>query len=92
MAGSHDTVALAMGSSSDENVTTSILDSDAPGAYPLAGFTYCVVQMSNLTDCVKAAEMFMYFKWTLTDKDARAICHKNRMVPLNESLASQVTA
>jgi phosphate transport system substrate-binding protein len=53
-----------------DKLTNSIVDGPGDGTWPVAGYTYLVLHQSSMTDCVKAAKLLEYIKWTETDPAA----------------------
>jgi len=50
-----------------ERLTNIIVDGPGDGTWPIAGYTYLVLHQTSMTDCVKAAKLLEYIKWTETD-------------------------
>jgi phosphate transport system substrate-binding protein len=51
---------------------------DGPGAksWPISGYTYYIIHMTNMKDCAKAQKILQYIQWTLTDPGAAATANK----------------
>jgi phosphate transport system substrate-binding protein len=53
-----------------DRLTNIIVDGRGDGTWPIAGYTYLVLHQTSMTDCVKAAKLLEYIKWTETDPTA----------------------
>jgi phosphate transport system substrate-binding protein len=53
-----------------DKLTNVIVDGPGDGTWPIAGYTYLVLHQTSMSDCVKAAKLIDYIKWTLTDAGA----------------------
>ena len=40
------------------------------GSWPIAGYTYTILHMTSMTDCVKAQKLVSFVNWFLTDPGA----------------------
>jgi len=48
-------------------LTVDIVDAPGANSWPIAGYTYIVLHMTKMTDCVKAQTLLAYLKWAMTD-------------------------
>jgi phosphate transport system substrate-binding protein len=53
-----------------DKLTNIIVDGPGDGTWPIAGYTYVVLHQTSMSDCVKAAKLLEYIKWTETDPAA----------------------
>jgi len=69
-----DSIASAMNtfgpSAFSDKLTATIVDGSGAGDWPIVGYTYIILHTTSMTDCVKAAKLLEYLKWTLTDASA----------------------
>ena len=54
----------------DAKLTAVIVDGKGEKSWPITGYTYYVIHMQNMNDCVKAKKLLDYMTWTLTDASA----------------------
>lgn len=54
----------------DAKLTATIVDGKGDGSWPITGYTYLILHTTSMSDCVKAAKLLDYVKWTLTDASA----------------------
>ncbi len=54
----------------DDKLNATIVDGAGEGSWPITGYTYIILHTSTMSDCVKAAKIVEYIKWTLTDASA----------------------
>ncbi len=59
----------------DDKLNAKIVDGASAGSWPITGYTYLIVRMQSMKDCVKAAKTVEYIKWTLTDARATKIAN-----------------
>jgi phosphate transport system substrate-binding protein len=59
----------------DDKLNAKIVDGPSAGSWPITGYTYLIVRMQSMKDCVKAAKTVEYIKWTLTDARATKIAN-----------------
>ncbi len=71
------TVAAIGGAQLDPHLTATFVNSPAPDAWPIAGFTYLIVD-KDYKDCAKANALASFINWDLTNKDA--IDHATKLV------------
>ncbi|XP_060601840.1 speract receptor-like isoform X2 [Ruditapes philippinarum] len=83
----------------DDTVQNSIVSANGsyditntPGefAYPLASFTYFIVQRTGLTDCDAATELIRYINWFYFTDSAKNILISHNMVPMDNYSATEV--
>jgi phosphate transport system substrate-binding protein len=53
-----------------DKLTTDIVNGSGVGSWPIAGYTYIIVHMTSMEDCVKAQKLLEYLNWALTDAAA----------------------
>jgi phosphate transport system substrate-binding protein len=53
-----------------DKLTTDIVNGNGAASWPIAGYTYLILHMSSMDDCVKAQKLLEYFNWALTDPAA----------------------
>ncbi len=73
VAANADSLASAMNDFSDsfsDKLTTDIVNGAGEGSWPISGYTYIILHMSTMEDCVKAGKLLEYLSWALTDPSA----------------------
>ena len=53
-----------------DKLTTDLANGSGAGSWPIAGYTYIIVHMTSMDDCVKAQKLLEYLNWALTDPAA----------------------
>jgi len=53
-----------------DKLTTDIVNGSGAGSWPIAGYTYIILHMNSMEDCLKAQKVVEYLKWALTDPAA----------------------
>jgi phosphate transport system substrate-binding protein len=53
-----------------DKLTTDIVNGSGAGSWPIAGYTYIIVHMTSMDDCVKAQKLLEYLNWALSDPAA----------------------
>lgn len=76
----------------DENLTANIVDGDGANTWPIAGYTYLIIRMESMEDCVKAAKLMEYINWTLTDAGASKRAADLGYAVLPDAVRQQVQA
>jgi phosphate transport system substrate-binding protein len=75
-----------------DKLTNIIVDGPGDGTWPIAGYTYLVLHQSSMTDCVKAAKLLEYIKWTETDPAAAKRANDLGYATLPPAVRDQVLA
>lgn len=57
----------------DAKLNAKIVDGGSEGSWPITGYTYLIIRMESMKDCLKARKTVEYIKWTLTDARATKI-------------------
>ena len=65
-----------------DRFTQDLVDADAEGAYPIAGYTYFILRMRSFYDCRKATQLYRYIDWFSRSEDAHNECIELGMVPI----------
>jgi len=73
-------------------LTATIVDGTGAGSWPITGYTYLVLHTTSMTDCVKAAKLLEYIKWTLTDPAATKRAGDLGYAVLPDAVRQQVLA
>lgn len=73
-----------------DRFTQDLVDADAEGAYPIAGFTYFILRMAVFEDCRKATQLFRYIDWFAKSEEAHKQCTELDMVPLRYFFSSLI--
>jgi phosphate transport system substrate-binding protein len=90
---SNDSVQAAMNEFAEDftdKLTNTIVDGKSEGAYPIAGYTYLILHITSMTDCVKAQKILEFFKWAETDQTAIARTTKLGYSPLPDAVRKTV--
>jgi phosphate transport system substrate-binding protein len=53
-----------------DKLTTDIVNGTGAGSWPISGYTYIILHMTTMDDCVKAQKLVEYLNWALTDPAA----------------------
>ena len=53
-----------------DKLTTDIVNGGGAGTWPIAGYTYIILHMTTMDDCVKAQKLVGYLTWALSDPAA----------------------
>jgi phosphate transport system substrate-binding protein len=85
------TVAAIQAAKFDDKLTAIIVNSKQPDAWPIAGFTYLIVD-KDYTDCKKAEKLVSFINWALTDPSAQARAAKLLYAPLPPEVLPTVVA
>ena len=59
-------------------------------SYPIASFTYIIVKMSTMTNCISAAELIRYIHWFTSEEFPSKVCAKRNMVPISSSIKNRI--
>jgi phosphate transport system substrate-binding protein len=51
-------------------LTNTIIDAPGANSWPIAGYTYLIIRMESMPDCLKAEKLLDYIVWTLTEESA----------------------
>ncbi|HEX7556175.1 MAG TPA: hypothetical protein VF338_06090, partial [Leptolinea sp.] len=54
----------------NDKLTAKIVDGGGKDSWPISGYTYLILHMTTMQDCVKAQKLVDYATWSLTDKAA----------------------
>lgn len=73
-----------------EKLTISLSNAGGKNSYPIAGYTYLIVRMSNIRDCNAAIELWRYIEWFSTSKAARKESINKQMTPLSKEIADLI--
>jgi phosphate transport system substrate-binding protein len=90
---SPDSVKSAMtdfASSFTPQLTAVIVNGGGDGSWPIAGYTYTILHMTSMTDCVKAQKLVEFVHWFLTDSGAVSQATTLGFVPLPDPVLQQV--
>ncbi|KAL4218357.1 hypothetical protein ACF0H5_023094 [Mactra antiquata] len=79
---STETVQSAMSSA---NGSISIVNTPAEYAYPIASYTYFILQKTGLSDCKAAIEFVRYVDWFLRTEKAQRVAIELSFVPLEHN-------
>ncbi|XP_070194179.1 atrial natriuretic peptide receptor 1-like [Littorina saxatilis] len=71
-------------------MTTSLARPPGAYSYPICGYTYLIIRMTSMTDCLVATELVRYIEWFYTDQIARVECENLYMVPLSRAVYTAV--
>ncbi len=83
------TVAAIQGARFDDKLTAVIVNSKALDAWPIAGFTYLIVN-KDYQDCKKAAKLVGFINWALTNAGAVDRASKLLYAPLPQAAQPEV--
>ena len=83
------TVAAIKDAQFTDKQTALIVNAKRPDAWPIAGFTYLIVN-KDYQDCKKAEKLVGFINWALTDKGATARAAKLLYAPLPAEVLTKV--
>jgi len=92
---SPDSVKAAMtdfANSFTPQLTAVIVNPTGDASWPIAGYTYSILHMTSMTDCVKAQKLVEFVHWFLTDSGATTQATTLGFVPLPDLVLQQVLA
>ena len=75
------TVAAIKSAKFNEHLNALIVNAPDPAAWPIAGFTYLIVN-KDYKDCKKAEKVLNFYNWAITDKGSAARAAKLLYAPL----------
>ncbi len=73
-------------------LTATIVNPSGAASWPIAGYTYTILHMTSMTDCVKAQKLVQFVNWFLTDPGAIKQATSLGFVPLPAAVQQQVLA
>ncbi len=73
-------------------LTAVIVNPKGATSWPIAGYTYVILHMTSMTDCVKAQKLVSFVNWFLTDAGATKQATSIGFVPLPSAVQQQVLA
>ena len=73
-------------------LTAVIVNGKGAASWPIAGYTYVILHMTSMTDCVKAQKLVNFINWSLTDAAAVKQATTIGFVPLPSAVQQQVLA
>lgn len=73
-------------------LTAVIVNPTGAASWPIAGYTYVILHMTSMTDCVKAQKLVEFVHWFLTDPGATKQATTLGFVPLPDAVQQQVLA
>lgn len=89
--------ALAVQEAMDERLAnlsdrfTGLLNNgDGPKSYPIAGYSYFIVNINQTIDCRVAIELVRYILWLTTDPQASSEAENQLMVTVSSSVARRI--
>ena len=73
-----------------QQLTGSLVDSERPDAYPLLGYSYLIVRMTQMSNCDSATELLWFVEWLFEDKFARELAHEMLMAYIPDEVSEIV--
>jgi phosphate transport system substrate-binding protein len=73
-------------------LTAVIVNPNGDASWPIAGYTYIILHMTTMTDCVKAQKLTEFVNWFLTDPGAAKQATSIGFVSLPDPVQQQVLA
>ena len=73
-----------------EALTVTLADDDEEDSYPIAGYSYFIVNMHKMNSCDTAIELTRYVEWMYYNEYAREDAREMQMVPVPESTGDLV--
>jgi ABC-type phosphate transport system substrate-binding protein len=88
-----DALQSALNNTIDDNFNADPVDAPGDASYPLSMTAFLVALKTTNANCDMRAQMFKFWKWTLSDPSAIAHCDATPgFAPLSPSLAARVVA
>jgi phosphate transport system substrate-binding protein len=90
-----DSLALAISDFANtfsDKLTTDLANGGGAGSWPIAGYTYIIVHMTSMDDCVKAQKLLEYLNWALTDPAASKVAADLGYSVLPDAVRAKVLA
>jgi phosphate transport system substrate-binding protein len=75
-----------------DKLTTDIVNGSGAGSWPISGYTYIIVHMTSMEDCVKAQKLLEYLNWALTDPAAAKVAATLGYTVLPDAVREKVLA
>jgi phosphate transport system substrate-binding protein len=75
-----------------DKLTTDLVNGAGAGTWPIAGYTYIILHMTSMDDCVKAQKLVEYLSWALTDPAAASRAADLGYTVLPEAVRGKVLA
>jgi phosphate transport system substrate-binding protein len=75
-----------------DKLTTDIVNGSGAGSWPISGYTYMILHMSSMDDCLKAQKLLEYVNWALTDPAAAQRAADLGYTVLPEAVRAKVLA
>ena len=69
----------------------SLLNPMGNNSYPIAAYTFFIIEKSKSSGCDSIVELVRYVEWFYTSKSAQLECERLFMVPMEEHVASNIT-
>lgn len=73
-----------------DRLTTDIVDAQGENSWPIAGYTYLIIRLESMDDCLKAEKLLDYITWCITSDEAAEIASKQGFATLPEPVAEMV--
>ena len=67
----------------------SLANYTSPEAYPIAGYTYFIIQLTTMEDCDTALELARYIYWMMTEPEAHRMCSERYMTPVSSKVGTE---
>ena len=71
-------------------LTSSLIDCEGEETYPIAGYSYFIVHMTQADKCSVAVELARYIEWFLTCSQAEAEAEMHFMIPVSPDIANRI--
>ena len=76
----------------DKRFNSDLVDGKEAQSYPIVAYTYLVIRMNTMKNCLSAMELYRYIKWMTTNDEAKYICRENGMIPLGKAASERVAS
>ncbi len=73
-----------------DKMTTHIVDSAGKTSYPIAGYTYLIINMKTMASPESAIELYRYIEWFNNDPEAQNQCEAIGMAPLSLNVTNKI--
>jgi sensor c-di-GMP phosphodiesterase-like protein len=68
----------------------SLVDAPSNNSYPISGYTYMIIRMAAMQDCVSATELLRFIRYFFTDSAAAGDAGEMSMMALSDSVVQRV--
>jgi len=71
-------------------LTGSLVDLEGNDTYPLAGYSYMIIHVSNMSDCTSAIELARFIRWIIFSHQASIEAENVMMIPVSSLITQKI--